>query len=379
MHRAIIAKKRPFALAIAGGGAEVIGVLTRHGGMSAVLHDATVLMGRSATDTYIGRPPDRYCSEWTARQLAMAAYQRVVAKPDSFGVGCTSSLASEGEREGRTHRVYLAVQSRAITWAASVELGAGRSREGEESLVARMIVKAIEYGQGLWTPPWETILDSDDRRSSRSRQADTALAALLHGESNRGPRTEHNRHVLCTSANPLHQGHLAMMRWVHDREYGQVDVELCLRNADKPPLDYIETGDRIDAVYDVARGESSFGELFLTSTPTFSEKARVMPGTTFLVGTDTLERIVDRRFGPFDSMLIRVAANDCRFLAFPRPGHDFDRTSLPPALSFVTDFADGFEPTDISSSRIRNGTDHAGATPGRLREATPRDLPLAEG
>jgi nicotinic acid mononucleotide adenylyltransferase len=351
----IIAKGRSFALAIAGGGAEVIGELTRHGGSSAILREAIFLSAREATDTYLGFPPDQYCTEWTARQLAMAAYERVKGKEEAFGVGCTCSLAAAGERAGRTHRIYLAVQARELTWAASVELGRGRSREEEETLASSLILKAIEYGQGLATPPLDSVLDNQDRSSARYCLAPPHLQALVHGEV-AGPDFPFRQYVLATSANPVHEGHLSMMRWVHEHTGEKVDLEICVRNAAKPPLDYLEIEDRLDAVFALLDSEPAFGTLALSSCGTFEEKARAWPGTTFLIGSDTLNRVMDPKYtGSTTNQFIRMMANDCHLLVFPRPNSRLPApTEIPASLLNIMILADRFTETDISSTQLRN-------------------------
>ena len=111
-------------LAITGGGAEVIGELLRHGSGSATVLDAVVPYAMEAMDRFLGRKPEKYCSEKTARLMAMVAYQRALelskgsdgsegsessegfevsensADPDVIGIGATCKLKATNEREG---------------------------------------------------------------------------------------------------------------------------------------------------------------------------------------------------------------------------------------------------------------------------------------
>ena len=65
-------------LAITGGGAEIIGELLRHGSGSATVLDAVVPYSTGSMDRFLGRKPEKYCSEKTARLMAMVAYQRAL-------------------------------------------------------------------------------------------------------------------------------------------------------------------------------------------------------------------------------------------------------------------------------------------------------------
>jgi len=349
-NKDFVASGRRFVLAIAGGGAEIIGELTRHGGMSGTLIEATALQDTKATDSYIKGKPDHYVSESTSRSLAMASYRRALAlgyePTGTFGVGVTSSLRSEGEREGRSHRVYLAVQDGWYTWAASATLGKGRSRVEEELLVSRLARKAIDYGAGRATAPiHDLMIWEGDESSSRFKYAEPAWSDLVHGRTDVSHRHHpHSNIVLPTSANPLHEGHLAMAQWAY---------EISERNADKPPLDYLEIDDRVRGAGGVCNGDKCVGEVFLSSAGTFAEKARIMPGTTFLVGADTFLRLLDKRFGDPTNAHMVIMSHNCDLVVFSREGSPIDKAAIPPALSWITRYADQFTPCPVSSTQIR--------------------------
>lgn len=91
-----------------------------------------------------------------------------------------------------------------------------------------------------------------------------------------------------------------------------VVMELSITNVDKPTLDFLEIESRL-------AGLSGYPVL-LTRAATFIEKAALFPGTVFVVGADTIARIVDERYydGKRDSAVAGIAAHGCRFLAFGR-------------------------------------------------------------
>ena len=80
-----------------------------------------------------------------------------------------------------------------------------------------------------------------------------------------------------------------------------MDWEISVRNVHKPPLDYLEIGQR---VAEFQQDE----EVWLTLAATFDEKSRLFPGATFIVGVDTLQRIVEPRY----------YGNDCTLLMYNR-------------------------------------------------------------
>jgi hypothetical protein len=129
------------------------------------------------------------------------------------------------------------------------------------------------------------------------------------------------RGVLSGAFNPRHSGHdglrVAAEAWIA----GPVHFELPLMNADKPAL-------QIDAAVERCR-QFHDGPLLVSRAATFVEKARILPGTTFVVGVDTAVRIVAHRFyGPADDPLRAEAAMfesleefrglGCRFLVAAR-------------------------------------------------------------
>lgn len=85
------------------------------------------------------------------------------------------------------------------------------------------------------------------------------------------------------SFNPLHLGHLQIAQLAAQRLGTAVAFELAMLNVDKPPL----------APPDLLARLTQFppaSTIFITRSPTFLEKARLFPQTTFIVGVDTILR-----------------------------------------------------------------------------------------
>ena len=160
--------------------------------------------------------------------------------------------------------------------------------------------------------------------------------------------------LLSGSFNPLHPGHERMKAAAEEILEQQVDYEMTLRNADKPPLDFLSLAAR--------SSQFTQGDLLLTAVPTFSEKAELFPKSTFVIGWDTAIRVLDRRFypdGELESALKQFAERECRFLvAARRHRGDLQRLGnlvVPKKFRdlFIEIPPELFE-EDISSTAIRN-------------------------
>lgn len=360
-------------LSITGGGSGAIAALLEVPGASATVLEAVVPYAATALDEWLGGPVDHYCSERTARAMAMAAFERARRLSDADphllrGIGATASLASTRPKRGR-HRIHVAWQSTEVTTVATCELPKGeRTRAGEEHIATQLIVSAVAEACGIEPPVLdETICDSVDRRQQQARQPWTELllgrrthvAITEHGtEVNEGSTDfkQATPKILFPGAfNPLHAGHVRMAEVASERCGGPVTFELSIANVDKPPLDFIEISDRLQPL--------SGRRVLLTRAPTFVEKARLVPGCVFVVGIDTIERIGEPRYYGGD-VALRDAAIDtiarlgCRFLVFGRSTDKGFRTlsdfSLPPQLRTLCDeVPESVFRQDVSSTEQR--------------------------
>ena len=121
--------------------------------------------------------------------------------------------------------------------------------------------------------------------------------------------------IFSGSFNPLHQGHKAMHN--HARKVLDTDIffEVCIQNADKPTLNY-------EQVTNVINQFSGSDNWLLTKVGKFTEKAMLFPNSTFLLGVDTLARVVNEKFYlNKDQMLKELEifnSNNNNFLVFGR-------------------------------------------------------------
>jgi nicotinamide mononucleotide (NMN) deamidase PncC len=360
----IHAAARPLVLAITGGGTAAIAALLEVPGGSATLLEAVVPYSSAALQDWLGGPVDHYCSERTARAMAMAAFERAHSLSDVpattlLGVGATASLVSNRPKLG-PHRVHIAWQSADTTAVVSCELVKGaRTREQEEPLTSELILNALAEACDV-----EGSLEANSRTepiTRRNKTAPPAWTELILGERTHVavPDSSANAspNVLFPGAfNPIHSAHRRMAAFASKQLGKPVTFELSVTNVDKPPLDYLEIADRL--------AQFASEQVLLTRAPRFIEKARLAPGCTFVVGSDTIIRIADAKYysggvEQRDAAIAAIAAAGCRFLVFGRLVDSafcsLATASIPPELRKLCDEVPESEfREDISSTELRS-------------------------
>lgn len=356
----IHAASRPAVIAVTGGGASAIaGLLAVPGGSRTVL-EAIVPYSAAALTEWLGRRPEQFCAEETALAMATVAYRRAMhlgpALEQQIGVACTASLVSQTPKRG-DHRCFVATHTAAATSSYSLVLEKGvRDRRAEEMLTGHLLLTALAGANGvedippLELRPGESVVRETavaDRLLSDLALARRRVVWSVPGQGLVASPRETPRGLLCGAFAPLHAGHRTLRDVAAHRLGGLVGYELSIQNVDKPPLDYLT----------IARRRRQFDEhpLALTIAPTFVEKARVLPGTTFVVGVDTAERIVQERYYGNSIEALRTALTEirqqgCRFLVAGRLIGD--RFVTLEEISIPSEFADLFEPVPASEFRV---------------------------
>ncbi len=98
--------------------------------------------------------------------------------------------------------------------------------------------------------------------------------------------------MLSGSFRPLHRAHRALLNAA--QEVAGRDLlpcfEISVRNVEKPDIAITELQQRI------TQFQNAGDIVVITRSATFLEKARLMPGSTFVIGYDTAVRLFDDRF-----------------------------------------------------------------------------------
>ncbi|MBV9584413.1 MAG: hypothetical protein JO213_05955 [Alphaproteobacteria bacterium] len=301
---ALHASGRKAALAITGGGSGAIGELLRVPGGSRLLIEAQVPYDELALTTFLGFAPARACSSETAIAMARTARARAAglvppsAKGgvDLVGLGATAALVSDRPRRGE-HRFHIAFANAAgIAHCTCVMAKGRRDRAAEEDLVSRAIVLWLARACGVAAPSPQSLCDADEHFTETTVASGELIDQLLGGGVDRVTVQPDGQMMLSApqpvvlfpgSFNPMHEGHVLLARAAEERTQLPLAFEISVTNVDKPPLASETVRHRVTQFAWKAPVE-------LTRAPTFVEKSRLFPGTIFVVGADTAERL----FGP---------------------------------------------------------------------------------
>ena len=154
-------------LVVTGGGSQALADLFVVPGASRTVLEALVPYGDRSMRAFLGRQPEQSVSVETAAALARKARERALAlRPGDdvpvLGVSCTAALVTDRPRKGE-HRAHVAVCDGESVEVRSVTLKKdARSREGEERVVADMVLSAMGRACGLDAVLCDALLPGEE-------------------------------------------------------------------------------------------------------------------------------------------------------------------------------------------------------------------------
>lgn len=351
---AVIARGRPFVLAVTGAGSRALADLQGTPGCSRVLIEAFMPYRPVPLDRFMGQPFPSHASKDAARAMAWSAWRKTIqaGATDAVGVSCCAALATNRERRGddRAHFGWCdGLTCRSWTMVLDKSLG----RAGQEALVSGALLALLADPDSPGLPPEDV------------REAPGPLAEVLEGkrlwarvEADGAIRSAPAPDLVVSgSFNPLHAGHAGLARAAEQLTGRKAVFEITAVNADKPPM---ATGELLRRI----RQFHGVGPLVVTRLGTFAAKADALPGAVFVVGHDTATRILEERFYQQNSGGLAGALDHLRrlgssFLVAGRATedgvyHSFDESLLPDkARGLFKPIPEGVFRLDISSTDIR--------------------------
>ena len=313
---ALHASGRKAALAITGGGSGAVGELlacTRW--LSAADRGAGSLRRAGARDV------SRLCAGTGMQcrrrnrhgaERAGTRGQLVPAGTDLVGLGATAALVSDRPRKGE-HRFHIACATSArIAHCTGVMAKGRRDRAAEEDLVSRAIVLWLARACGVDAPSPRSLLEADEQFAETVVATSDTVDQLLAGELDRITVQPDGQLMLSAprplvllpgSFNPVHAGHVMLAQVAEELRQQPLAFEISVTNVDKPPL----------AGKTVRHRLAQFAwksPVELTRAPTFLEKSRLFPKTTFVIGADTAERLFAPKYYGDDEDRMQVALEE---------------------------------------------------------------------
>ncbi|MCH8222479.1 MAG: hypothetical protein IH868_03615 [Chloroflexi bacterium] len=296
------------AIVVTGAGSRAIAWLMAEAGASQTVLDAQIPYSRPALDEYVGVRAEQHVSAVEAAAMAEEAFWRgmkldaeshpgeIGARP-VIGLACTATIATDRVKRGE-HRSHAAVRTAADLLTASIVFDKGaRDRDGEEEIASRLIINLLAEACGVPDRLPVDIGEADaltqgsisvsDPISAVVAGSAEAAAIDINGVIHAAP--PEGCAVIAGSFDPVHDGHWRLAEVAADISGKESIFEISVTNVEKPPLDLPVLQARLAQMRRRRR-------LAVTRAPTFVEKSRLLPGSTFVIGYDTAVRLFDDRF-----------------------------------------------------------------------------------
>lgn len=317
---------------------------------------------QEATLKFMEEPTESFASLKAANELSITSLKQCrdllheeMNKYTFIGVGVTAALATNRWLKG-DHRMHIVITTDINRFTFSLNLYKGhppdpetpeklfRTRTQEDELCGKLVIFAIAYMCKIipltffQTLIQDNFLNIMDKYDFHDEVFHNPILRLLHskipeisdlryevvnsvlvadGKYIINP-TLKNIVLLPGSFNPMHDGHISMLQNACTLNHTDGMFEMCVVNADKPPLSFNEIIARI----------ATFNSkpVVLTNAPLFADKNKLFPGVSYAIGVDTVIRLMNPKYthGDRDLMfenILKMTFSNTKFYVGSRLVH----------------------------------------------------------
>jgi len=300
---------------VAGGGSHSISWLLSVPGASNTMISGNSPYCRHATRSLVNNNGiSDFVTPAVAKELALASYKQVcdsefktqnynlsrIGQEKWVGVGVTAALMSKSVKKG-PHRCFATVMTdnEVKSWAFELEKGS-RSRLEEEFMISEFVIKILadQFGIDSTGLMQDSLLEGD--RITPLEEPSCPLTEVINGDLDsvlvlgdrfiRQPKLE-STVTLAGSFNPLHQGHINLLRRSVEKAGLQSGIlELTLNNPDKGEIDLETVKKRITAIREADL------PVLVTNKRLFVDKLEAFRSSYCIMGYDTVTRFLDPKY-----------------------------------------------------------------------------------
>ncbi len=324
--------------ACAGGGSGLQRYFALIPGAAGFLVGAVFPYATIETDKFLGFRPEHYVSRENAINLAHASYLRAMEHltaeqrsgreitKKALGLGLTAAVATSRVLKGG-YRCHLAVTTPDGTWISHVELPNEHGEGGRLQHAAITDVLGIDalcQVTGLYqvgSPP--LVMEKVSEEELRGIFFKNPVFMPFGTRGTLKPESAKELAFLCGSFNPMHDGHRKMAEATMQSANVQVMYSTTADSLHKPPLTVSQMLDRAAGVRVDHWDGYNVPIVFSQHDPLFIDKARLLPGSNFIIGVDTFDRMLDPKwYGDgqegVESMLDEMQGLEIEFMVFGR-------------------------------------------------------------
>lgn len=314
-------------IACTGGGSGLQDILWKYPGASSFLVGGAFPYSTHEFDSFIGyQKKTGYCSMDGAVELAMASYIRarehciISKKKNPVGLGLSSACTTDRERRG-SNRIFVAtcsewgIKTGYVSWksiyreqdgalANSIGLAAildaigARSLDIDSSNTAD--IQDITGNIGCGSSGLFATLNMNEYTPQQAREMFFRRPIYTENTKERPPYLSWKDSIFMPgSFNPIHDGHRDISWKTRQQTSKYVIYMVTADSVHKKALTVPEMLDRVAGIR-LERFGNYPGRiiLFTENDPLFIDKARKFPASSFVIGWDTAQRMLDPSWGP---------------------------------------------------------------------------------